>query len=292
MELRQLRTFEAVVRHGTVTDAANVLDLAPSTVSEQIRILERSLGVALFERTARGMRPTDQGEVLLRWARSILDQAEQAHREVTGRGRAVRLGALETIAATYVPRVLARVAGRRPGITVDVRSATNRDTLLAEVTAGQLEAALLLDTGDALGDLGFPLPAAPLTFLDLDPVPLVLVAAPDHRLRDRRHLGPQDLTSEKLLVNVPNCSFRMAADKLLGPGPQRIQAGGVAVMRAWVEQGLGISLLPRFAVSAALESGTLTGLDFAAPDLSLRLIWRSDREDLPGLRDVLYAAGA
>ncbi|WP_239116399.1 LysR family transcriptional regulator [Planotetraspora phitsanulokensis] len=292
MELRQLRTFEAVVRHGTVTGAANVLDQAPSSVSEQIRALERSLGVALFARTARGMRLTEQGEVLARWARGILDQVEQARREVTGRPQAVRLGALETIVATYVPKVLARLAERRPGVIVEVRAETSRDTLLADVTAGRLDAALLLDTGDALGDLGFPLPAAPLTFVDLDPVPLLLVAAPDHRLRGLRQPEPGDLAGEQLLVNVPNCSFRMAADKLLGPGPRRVQVGGVAVMRAWAEQGLGVALLPEFAVDAALRSGTLIDLGLVAPDLHLRLIWRADREDLPGLRDVLYAASA
>ena len=54
MELRQLRTFEAVVRHRTVTDAAVALAMAPSSVSEQIRTLEKSLGIALFERTPRG----------------------------------------------------------------------------------------------------------------------------------------------------------------------------------------------------------------------------------------------
>jgi DNA-binding transcriptional LysR family regulator len=58
------------------------------------------------------------------------------------------------------------------------------------------------------------------------------------------------------------------------------------------EQGRGISLLPQFAVSDALSSGTLARLDFPAPDLSLRLTWRADREDLLGLREVLYAASA
>jgi DNA-binding transcriptional LysR family regulator len=61
-------------------------------------------------------------------------------------------------------------------------------------------------------------------------------------------------------------------------------------MRAWTERGLGVSLLPRFAVSDALASGTLITLDLAAPDLSLRLVWRADREDQPELREVLYAA--
>ena len=74
MELRHLRTFEGVVRHRTVTDAAIALGMAPSSVSEQIRALERSLGVVLFERTARGMRLTGPGERLLGWARRLLDQ--------------------------------------------------------------------------------------------------------------------------------------------------------------------------------------------------------------------------
>jgi DNA-binding transcriptional LysR family regulator len=292
MELHQLRIFEAVVRHRTVTDAAVALDRAPSSVSEQIRGLERSLGVTLFERTAKGMRLTGAGERMLVWARRLLDQAEQARDEVAGRPRQVRLGALETIAATYVPRVLARLAERRPGVEIEVRPSVSRDDLLADVISGRLEAALLLDTGDALGDLGFPAPPAPLTFLDVDTVPLVLVAAPDHPLAGRAELTPEDLSGERLLVNVPNCSFLMAADRVVGPGPERVWAGGVPVMRAWAEHGLGIALLPEFAVTAARRAGTLTRLDLPAPAVSLRLVWRGDSEDLPGLRDVLYAACA
>lgn len=288
MELRQLRTFEAVVRHGTVTEAANALDLAPSTVSEQIRALEASLGVALFDRTARGMRPNAAGERMLTWSRRLLDQADQARAEVAAQASVLRLGALETIAATHVPAVLDRLARR--GVEVDVRTSSSRDDLLADVTDQRLDAALLLDTGDSLGGLGFEPPPAPLTFLDLDAVPLVLVAAPSHPLRDRSSVRPEDLAGEKLLVNVPQCSFRMAADTVIGPGPERIRSGGVAVMRAWAEQGLGIALLPEFAVADSLRSGALGRLDLAAPDLRLRLIWRSDREDLPGLREVLYAA--
>ncbi|MGP4019064.1 LysR family transcriptional regulator [Saccharopolyspora sp. 5N708] len=292
MELRQLRTFEAVVRHRTVTEAAIALEMAPSSVSEQIRTLEKSLGVALFDRTGRGMRLTTAGERLLSWARRLLDQAEQARRDVTGQHRELRLGALETITATYVPRVLARLAERRPDVRVDVRPAASRDDLLVDVTAGRLEAALVLDTGDILGDLGFPAPAEPLAFLDVDAVPLALVAAPGHRLRGHPRLTPADLSGDRLLVNAPNCSFLMAADKIIGTGPERVHVGSVPVMRAWAEQGMGIALLPEFAVATALRSETLVKLDFPAPELNLRLVWRGDREDLPGLRDVLYATSA
>ncbi|GIJ56395.1 LysR family transcriptional regulator [Virgisporangium aurantiacum] len=288
MELRQLRTFETVVAHGTVTDAAVALGMAPSSVSEQIRTLEKSLGVALFERGARGMRLTPEGVRLRGWARRLLEQAEQARRDVAG--PVLRLGALETIAATHVPAVLERLAERRPGLTVDVRSDAARDQLLAAVAAGDLDAALLLDSGDRLGELGFPVPPAPLDFVDLQPVPLALVAAPGHRLDGPAPVTRAALAGEKLLVNVPACSFHLAGERLLGADVERVRAGSVAVMRAWAERGLGVALLPEFAVTDQVTAGTLTRLRLETPDLTLRLVWRADRE--PGIRELLYAASA
>ncbi|NUU24566.1 MAG: LysR family transcriptional regulator [Streptomycetaceae bacterium] len=295
MELRQLRTFEAVVRHGTVTAAADALDMAPSSVSEQIRVLEKSLDTALFARGPGGMSLTPAGERLRGWARRLLDDADQARRDVAGTARALRLGALETIAATHVPGILRRLAERAADQRVEVSSNAARDELLAAVAADDLDAALLLDTDGALGSLGFPVPAAhpsALDYVDVEPVPLVLVAAPGHPLCDAGQLAPADLRGERLLVNVPACSFRLAGDRLLGDAVERVQAGAVPVMRAWAAQGLGIALLPQFAVGEDLAKGALVCLAVDAPDLNLRLVWRRDRAARPGLRELLYAAAA
>lgn len=291
MELRQLRTFRAIVTTGTVTDAAVALGLAPSSVSAQLRALESALGVQLFVRTARGMRPTGAGERLADWSRRLLDQADQAVAEVRGHPRALRLGALETIAGTHGPAVLRRLRDRRPDVPVELRASPDRRALLDDVAAAGLDAVLVLDTGDAVGDLGFPLPATPLTFVDVDVVPLALVAAPGHRLAERVPV-PADLDAEPLLVNVAQCSFRLAAEALFGTRHPTVAAGGVAVMRAWAEEGLGVALLPEFAVAPALRAGTLVRLAFPAPELALRLVWHAGREDVPGLRDLLYAASA
>ncbi len=273
-----------------MTDAAVALDLAPSSVSQQIRILEEALGVALFVRGPKGMRLTPAGQRLQGWARSLLDQAERATRDVRGERRRLRLGALETLAGSHVPQVFARFAERRPDIDLEIHSDRARDGLLTDVIEGRLEAALLLDSGDDIGGLGFPAPAEPLAFIDLDPVPLALVSAPTHPLAGRGTLAPEDLQHERLLVNVPECSFWLAGNKILGAGPQRVKVGGVPVMRAWAEHGLGISLLPRFAVADSLRSGALVQLALPLPNLSLRLVWREDQESLPGVRDILYAA--
>ncbi|QKW35475.1 LysR family transcriptional regulator [Actinomadura sp. NAK00032] len=292
MELRQLRTFEAVVAHRTVTDAAAALGLAPSSVSEQVRALEAALGVALFERGPKGMRLTPAGERMREWSGRLLGLAERARREVSGERPVLRLGALESIAATHVPGVLARLAERRPGLRVQVRSDAARDQLLDAVAAGDLEAALLLDAGDGVGGLGFAAPAAPLDFLDLEPVPLALVAAPDHPLAGAPRVTAADLRGERLLVNVPACSFWLAGERLLGPAVERVRAGSVTVMSSWAERGLGVALVPEFAVRDRLGGGALARLALDAPALSLRLVWRADRETLPGLREVLYAAAA
>ncbi|MGC0419972.1 LysR family transcriptional regulator [Embleya sp. AB8] len=292
MELRQLRTFEAVTLSGTVTAAANLLGIAPSSVSEQIRVLEKSVGVVLFDRGPKGMTLTPAGERMRDWARRLLDQAEQARREVADAAPLLRLGALESIAATHVPSVLGRLGARRPDLRVQVSSDATRDELLAAVVAGRLDAALLLDTGSWLGELGFEAPPSTLAFVDLEPVALVLVAAPRHPLAGRPRITGEDLRGHRLLVNVAACSFRLAGDRILGTDVEQVRVGGVAVMRAWAEQDLGIALLPEFAVAPQLAAGTLTRLALDAPDLSLRLVWRPDRESLPGLREVLYAAAA
>jgi DNA-binding transcriptional LysR family regulator len=291
MELRQLRAFDAVIAHGTVTDAAVALGRAPSSVSEQIRTLEASLGVALFERTRSGLRPTAAGDRLTAWARRLLAEADQARREVTGTTAPLRLGALETIAATHVPHALARLAQRRPDLGVEIRADADRTVLLSEVAAGALDAALLLDTGALVGGLGFGVPQGPrLDFADLENVPLVLVAAPSHPLAGAAAVSRDDLRGARLLVaNSAACSFTLAGEWLIGPVTERVRAGGVAVVRACAQQGLGVALLPEFAVAAELAAGTLVRLAFPAPDLSLRLVWREDRESAPGVKDMLYA---
>ncbi|MFC4589413.1 LysR family transcriptional regulator [Sphaerisporangium corydalis] len=275
MELRQLRGFVAVAGCGTVTEGAHSLGLAPASVSEQIRRLEDSLGVRLFDRTPSGMRLTGHGRAFLPEARGLLDHADAVRGSVRGHPRTVRVGTLETLVATHVPGIVRRLADRRPDIGLDVHALPRR-RLLDEVARGGLDAGLLLDAGAEIGSLGFDPPSG-LEFLDVGEVGLTLVAAPGG-------------STETLLVTEGACSFRMAADQVLGDHAVRREFSGVSTVRAWARQGLGMALLPDFAVAEDLASGALVDLAFPAPTLALRLVWQSGRE--PHLRDVLYAMSA
>ncbi|MFE7527839.1 LysR family transcriptional regulator [Kitasatospora sp. NPDC057542] len=292
MELRQLRVFEAVVAHRTVTGAAVALGLAPSSVSEQVRTLEHSLGAELFDRARRDMTLTSAGERLLPWSRRLLGQAEQARRDVVATRARLRLGVLAAIAATHVPAVLARLADRRPGLEISLHTDTARDGLLSGVAAGALEAALILDSPGPLGALGFYLPPAPLDHLDLQDVPLALVASPTHPLARATTLTREHLRGHRLLVDTPACSYHLAGERLLGHHVQRLRTGALPVTRACAEQGLGIALIPTHAVQDHLAAGTLVRVPLDPPPLRLRLLWRAARDPLPGLRALLHATCA
>jgi DNA-binding transcriptional LysR family regulator len=289
VDLRHLRVFLAVADTGTVAAGAERAGLSRATVSEQVRALEAALGVALFRRTRDGMALTEPGRRLVPAARQLLDHADAVRRLVTGAPATVRVGTLETLVATRLPAVMARLADRRPDLRLDVRSMM-RGPLLRAVADGELDAALLLDAGTSLGELGFGDAGGALQFVDIGTVPLHLTAGPGHRLASAGPLAPADLAGEPILVTPPGCSFRMATDRLLGADGGRTELAGVSTVKAWVAQGLGVALLPDFAVADELSDGALVSLPLHGPpaELALRLVWRGG-DDGRELRDALYA---
>ncbi|GAB3666719.1 LysR family transcriptional regulator [Actinocorallia lasiicapitis] len=294
MEYRQLRTFLAVVRERTVTDAANALDLAPSSVSQQIRVLEASVGVPLFVRAPTGMTLTDAGRRLLVHAPRLLEDRDRVRREVAGVRTALRFGALETLLATRLPPLLTRMAADHPELRIETVRKADRTELLDDLIGGRLDAGLVLDAPGALGSLGFDTPAGPpaLSFTDLEPVPLVLAAPPAHPLAGRVDVAVEEAREHDLILGSPLCSFHLAADRFLGRGGRRTEVPSIFVAMSWAVQGLGLVLLPRFILGDALAAGTLVpvGLAAAPPEVFLRLVWRTDREQEPDLRTLLYGA--
>jgi LysR family transcriptional regulator, transcription activator of glutamate synthase operon len=145
MELRQLAYFEAVVRHGGFSRAAEHLHVAQPAVSAQIRRLERELGTALLERTTRRVALTPAGDLVLARARSALAQVEGARADLAElatvtRGQ-LRVGATQLLASVDLPRALAGFHQRYPGVTIALRSGLIAD-LLADLAAGEIDVAL------------------------------------------------------------------------------------------------------------------------------------------------------
>src|ERR1700745_2391365 len=123
LDLDLLRSFVSVVDAGGFTRAGERVHRTQSTVSQQIKRLEESLGRPLLERSGKETIPTEEGERLLAYARRILALADEA-RDVVSRpaGNAiVRLGIPEDFAAYRLTELLSDFVRARPGLRLDVR---------------------------------------------------------------------------------------------------------------------------------------------------------------------------
>ncbi|MGW2202924.1 LysR substrate-binding domain-containing protein [Streptomyces sp. NPDC001774] len=118
--LNSLLPFEATVRHASMTRAAEELHVTHGAVSRQIQNLEKSLGVTLFERGTRSLRPTPQARRLAAAVRDALDQVDTASREVARRERGgpLALSCEPTLLMRWLIPRLPDLASQVPGLTV------------------------------------------------------------------------------------------------------------------------------------------------------------------------------
>jgi LysR family transcriptional regulator, benzoate and cis,cis-muconate-responsive activator of ben and cat genes len=122
MELRQLRSFIAVADDGVISRAAQRLHLTQSALSRQIKALEEDLGVTLLERSAHSVKLTQEGEVLLKEGRGVLERADAAVTKVRAAGKAVllRVGYAPTLTAGILPLAISAFTQKHPRVRVEL----------------------------------------------------------------------------------------------------------------------------------------------------------------------------
>ena len=250
MTLAGLRVVREVARQGSFSAAAVSLGYTQSAVSRQVGAMESAAGTALFERLARGVRPTAAGEVVARRAARILGEVDGALEEVSGvrdrlAGRLVISG-FPAAAAVLLPRAIALVGQRHPDLHVELQEAAS-PVQLRRLRAGRIEVALLA-TGDVV-------PPEDLAGLRREAVaiprgPGIAVAA-GHRLADQEVVTVADLADETWIVGTGP-----VGEPQFGPWPglDRPRIGHAA--RNWatrfglVAAGLGITRVPGLAADS------------------------------------------
>ncbi|MEV0445725.1 LysR family transcriptional regulator [Streptomyces spectabilis] len=285
MELRHLRTFEAVARTLSVTRAARELHYAQSSVSDQIQALERELGVELLDRSQRQIRLTPQGVALSEYTERILKLMEEARWAVSRPDAEVAVGALETVCLHLLPEVLSRYRSLHPEARVRITQ-DNRGELYKAVRRGDLDVCLTF--GDAPTDAG-------LRAETLGEEPLVVITPPDHPLAARRRVRLGELASEPFLATERGCGFRqMFDDSFSGRTAKEpvAEVSSIGTLSACVAAGMGCALLPSLAVRAQARRGEIAVVE--VDDVSLRtsitMTWldrNSSNPNLAGLQSVL-----
>lgn len=273
MDTRQLRAFLAVLETGGISAAAERLGYAQSSVSDQLRGLERDLGLPVLLRTSVGTVPTEAGLRLLPYARQLLDLDGEMRRSVAGRRPLLRIGALQSLADDWLPEVLTAFGhgAGGPGTAADVTlTVGSRDRLAADLADGRLDATFTLDSG--------PPATGPVAVVGYDRV--VLVAAPAYPLASVHPLTLDAVRQAEFLVTEVGCIYRQCFDELgrdIGPSLRiGMITGSLNALRRLAVNGRGAALLPRFSVEDELESGDLVMLDLrqGLADLTIEARWR------------------
>ncbi|HEY2797081.1 MAG TPA: LysR family transcriptional regulator [Thermoanaerobaculia bacterium] len=275
MELRHLRYFLAVADAMSFTAAAERLHVAQPALSQQIRALERELGVTLIERGARTRALTEAGVRFATRARRILLEAETASEEMAGYGSGrhgtVRFGsALQSLTEGRVAALLAGFHRANPGLRVAFREAHTRP-LLSALAHGHLHLALV-HLGEGAGDEGLRIEFQdlPVEIERLYEEPLLLAVGPTHRLSGRRSVRWSELGREEFVSFGAGSTVReLAARAARSAGvPLRapISAINLGTIRALVSAGLGVSILPKAAFD--LPGAPLRALTLTEPSLT------------------------
>ncbi|MBE9607536.1 LysR family transcriptional regulator [Acetobacteraceae bacterium H6797] len=247
--LRQLRALTVAVETGSFGRAAARLNLSQPALTVQIRTLEEALGLTLFDRSARGARPTEAGRALARSFARVLSEldevVEAAKEQAAGRSGTVHLAVLPSVAATLLPEALGRLRERHPGIRVMVRDAV-AGRVSEMVKAGEAELGI-----GTLAGADAALEATPL-FED----ELVAVLPPGHALAAQDRLSLAELAPEPLILTDPGSSLRQLAElAFAGAGlvlRPAYEATYMSTAVALVRAGLGIGILPATALDLRL----------------------------------------
>ena len=293
LTFRQLEVFAAAAETLSFARVAEKLHLTPSAVSFQIKQIELQTGFDLFARIGRRVALTEAGHVLVGYARAVLrsmDEADQAMLALNGIGRGrVRLGLVST-AKYIVPHIIARFRSLYPGVTV-MLSEGNRAAILAQLTDGAIELAIM----------GEPPRDADVAAARFAPHPTIVIAAPGHRLCDRRGLVPGDLANEWFVVREQGSGTRSLADRVFAEAafaPRvAMETSSNEMIKQAVIAGMGLAVISRHTVSLELSLGLLVALPVAGfpVERAWHVVARRGAPLLPvqaGLRNYLVAEGA
>jgi DNA-binding transcriptional LysR family regulator len=240
ISLDRLRTLVVIADHGSFAAAAQLLHLAPPTVSLHIAELESLVGAPLLSRKRGNVRPSAVGEMLVERARRLLAEVESTlddvSRQVQGLAGRVRLGASTGAIAHLLPQAISRLREHRPDIDMQIAVLTSQETL-ARLAQGKLDVGLVA------------LPQAPVAGLAIRPWrrdPVMAFLPADWRSPAR--VTPAWLAAQPLILNDASTRLSRLTSEWFALGGYRpvprIELNYNDAIKSLVAAGYGAALLP------------------------------------------------
>jgi molybdate transport repressor ModE-like protein len=293
-DVQTLRVIKAIVDEGSITAAAASLGYSQPAVSQQIKRLEKRLGVAVIERVGRSVRLTEAGRVLARHAPAVttaLDAAAGELAELRGlRAGRVRLVAFPSASPTVVPRLLMDLAEHHPGITITYVEAEPPEAVEA-VREDRADIALTFSyPGDRDDPHGSSASGLAVRAVGTDDLLAVLPAG--HPAGAGERVRVADLADENWIAGCPRCRGHLL--ELCGRAGFEPKIGfetdNFVAVEGLVAQGIGVATLPRMAVeSFPLMPGVITRPLPQAEARTLHVVTAHGAERVPAVRIALDA---
>jgi LysR family hydrogen peroxide-inducible transcriptional activator len=273
--IRQLRYLIALADTQSFSRAAERMNVTQSTLSVAIQSIEHAMGAELVDRTGRTIQLTAAGEVIVSRLRGLLSDIDELPNHAAEAAQPLstrlRFGVIPSVAPFILPKALPSLRLAYPKLRLSVREGLTR-TLLDELRNGQLDAALI---------------ATPYRFEGLDHVvlsddPFALAVAENHRLANRDVIDVHDLEGERLLLLEPGHCLRehvIAAVGIEAGDDGDVRTASLVTLMQLVENGMGVTFLPRIAVEAGLLRGAHVRLVSCHGNRSMTrtlvLVWRA-----------------
>ena len=276
MDFESLTIFKTVVDEGGIIAAARKLHRVQSGVTTRIKQLEASLGVTLFLRDKRRLILSPAGEIFVGYVEQLLRLAEQARQAVLGDvpSGVLRLGTLESTAASRLPPLLAHYHQQHPAVRVALATDTT-DALVEGVVSRTFDAAFVIGRVEAMG----------LEAMKAFDEELVIVAPRSHpAIR-----CAQDVRTDTLICFPIGCAYRRLLHAWLATGavvPEKVlELSSYHAIVACVASGTGIALVPRSVLETVRvrDSIAVYPLPEEHTRMTTYLVWRHG-ELSPALR--------
>ncbi|WP_102225816.1 LysR family transcriptional regulator [Acidimangrovimonas sediminis] len=261
---REVATFLAVNRQGSIRAASEQLGVAPSVVSRQVAEIEARLGMKLFERSVRGVALTEAGVLVLEHLRRVTEEYGVLHEQLSGlRGiqqRHVRIHCGEGFLADFVQNGLGRALADSAQVYYDLKIGST-EAVVAALANGESDIGIAYNP-PATGVVRSVVQARQ---------PLCVIAPPEHPVLALDHLSLEDCLDYPLAMlgqghGTTDLLMRVAADSGFALGP-RLTTTSIDALRRFVASGLGLSFLPRSSVSTELTHGLVAARELE--DLTL-----------------------
>ena len=270
MELKYLNTFKVIVEEGGFTRAAERLNYTQSTITFQIGQLEQALSAKLFERIGRKMVLTKAGERLIPYVDDVLnsvDRLQNFEEDLTSWKGDLKIGVGETLLSYKLPPILKAFHAKAPNARLFLRSMNCYD-IRDELISGTLDMGVFYHD---VGGFGTSLEITPLKTYTM-----ALAASQSVKDRFPDFITPDQKIPVPFIINEPNCIFRQIFEQYLREKSilldHTIELWSIQTIKQLVQNDVGVTYLPRFAVEQELTQGTLTEIPTELSDAAITAV--------------------